>query len=129
MSFRTEVYWDACCKRYITEASVSNGPNDDDFGWNKEVHEHRSVGFMEPHERLEMYITKETVLKDKWIIWCPESTLPPRVTFDSEERAAEVASAMASKNPGNRFCVCKVAGVAQLVTVKYTSFTGKTKSL
>lgn len=86
------------------------------------------MGYLEDWERLEQLITRETELKDKWIIWCPESTLPPRVTFDSEEAAAKIAQHMASKNPGNRFCVCKVAGVAQLVTVKYTSF-GKTKGL
>lgn len=125
--YRREVYWDACCKRYVTEASVSTGP--EEFGWNKDAHEYKAVGCLEEWERLESLITKDMELKDSWIIWCPESTLPPRVKFDTEEAAAKVAQHMAQKNPGSRFCVCKVAGVAQLVTVKYTSFTGKSKSL
>src|SRR5688572_30201915 len=126
-----EVYWDNCCKRFITEASVSNGP-DGEYGWDKDVHEYRAVGRLEQYERLENLITRDMELKDSWIIWCPESSLPPRVKFDTEEAAAKVAQHMAHKNPGNRFCVCKVAGVAQLVTVKYTSFTepkARSKSL
>lgn len=66
---------------------------------------------------------KDTDLKGAYIIWNPNSTLPPKQVYANRPDAIRVAHLMAVKNPGEQFAVCKIVGSAKpAVTVKFESF-------
>lgn len=59
---------------------------------------------------------------EKWIVWCPESKLPPTVVHSCEQEAMQVAEIMARKREGQLFYAAQLhAGfriVAERVEVK-----------
>ncbi len=48
----------------------------------------------------------------KYIVWNPNSQLPPRVVHDGRPQAIRVAGHMAHSNPGETFYVCKLTNSA-----------------
>ncbi len=54
----------------------------------------------------------------EYIIWQPGHRLPPTVTFPDRPAAIKVATRMASAEPGKKYCVCKIVGVAEVALVK-----------
>lgn len=68
------------------------------------------------------YANADTDLKDKYVIWSPGSSYPPKVVYDDRPTAIKVAHQMASRNPSQQFAVCKIVGSAKTATVKYESF-------
>jgi hypothetical protein len=92
-----------------------------------EKHSYRELDM----EECEVYgntVAPETDLDGKYVVWSPEAVQPPRVIYDTKPEAIKAAYAMASKNPGSRFTVAKVEGVAQVQTVKYIDYTSKKKT-
>lgn len=65
---------------------------------------------------------KTEELSGQYIIWNPNSPLPPTSVFTDRPAAIRVAHRMASQNRGERFCVCKIVGVSESAETKYTSF-------
>lgn len=55
-----------------------------------------------------------------WILWSPEGTTPPRVTFDTREAALAQAEAMARQHRGNRFFVMEAKSLSMVDGVKTT---------
>lgn len=55
-------------------------------------------------------------MKPKYILWNPESQLPPTRTFDSITEAVEVAESMARKHAPQTFHVCKIVGYSRIST-------------
>jgi hypothetical protein len=73
----------------------------------------------------EMYGTKATAhtsLKDKYVVWSPEAEQPPQYCYGSRPDAIKLAHLMATKNPGQRFAVCKIVGCAQTKQVAFESY-------
>lgn len=68
------------------------------------------------------YASNETDLKDRYIVWSPSATQPPKCVYDNRPEAIKVAHLMASKNRGQQFAVCKIVGSAHVTDVKYESF-------
>lgn len=64
-----------------------------------------------------------------YILWNPNSELPPRVTFKTRAEAVEVAELMARRNPTETFCVMRAVGEARAdyPPVAYTTYGGKKK--
>lgn len=112
------IYRDVCCDRWRKDI--------DDGSWDMEKHDHQEFR-MEDWEVYGNTVAPTTDLKEKYVIWCPESTLPTRVVYDNKGDAIKAAYAMVSKNPGNRFAVCKVEGVAALQTVQFVDYTATPK--
>lgn len=76
-------------------------------------------------ERMEGdYVKEDTDLKNKFIVWNPESNKPPRVVYGTKGNAVKVAMSMATRNPGERFAICKVVGVGRSVKTTYESYEG-----
>lgn len=65
------------------------------------------------------YVNRDTKLDGKYIVWGPEATQPPRMVYDTKQLAIKCAYAMASKHPGQKFCVAKLEGVAETTSVAY----------
>ncbi len=97
-------------------------------------HSYKGVDLTKEYEIMALYkskavnspssaiVTPETELKGKFIVWSPESNLPPRMVYPTKADAVKVATIMAKKHPESRFAVAELAGVAQVSTVKYESF-------
>ncbi|WYW04317.1 hypothetical protein Kurepalu1_00015 [Pseudomonas phage vB_PpuP-Kurepalu-1] len=60
---------------------------------------------------------QEQAKKEKglWIIWNPESRLPPTRTYNSEAEANEIAKVMAHKHNGKKFYVAKLGAAYRVV--------------
>lgn len=68
------------------------------------------------------YAKQSDDLKDKYIIWCPESNLAPTYHYPDRPTAIKVAHILASKNKGKQFAVCKIVGSAKTVQTAYESY-------
>ena len=58
----------------------------------------------------------------QYIVWTPDSDLPPKVVHDTRQAAIRAAGAMAHQNPGKTFFACKLVNSATKpipVDVKY----------
>lgn len=51
----------------------------------------------------------------KYIVWCPASSLPPRVVLEGRKQAKAVAMSMAQRH-GKKFHWCRLMGSAESVT-------------
>ena len=73
-----------------------------------------------PHPVLTFVAT--ATLKRFWILWSPQSSMPPRVKFDNKEEALRVAKLMAEKHSPQEFYVCESVGKYQIdkPTARYT---------
>jgi hypothetical protein len=58
--------------------------------------------------------TKQT----EWIVWSPESNLPPRVKHSCEQEAMAVAESMAKRHPTQSFYACEVHAGFKVTKVK-----------
>lgn len=60
----------------------------------------------------------------QYILWSPESSLPPSVVHNNYDTAKKVAADMARKHRGNHFNVCEIRGCAYLPPsdVKYEEY-------
>ncbi len=61
-------------------------------------------------------------LRDKYIVWCPTSLQPPQYVYDNRPDAIRAATALAHKDRGKRFAVCKIVGESAVTDVKYESY-------
>lgn len=57
---------------------------------------------------------------DKFIIWSPTGTTPPRVRFATHHAAQEIAETMARRYPGQEFFVMEAKSVSQVVVPSIT---------
>jgi len=55
-----------------------------------------------------------------WIVWCPQSSIPPRVQHGLLSDAKEEAKRLAHKSPLHDFYVLRAVGVARTTAVTYT---------
>lgn len=54
----------------------------------------------------------------QWIVWSPESKLPPSVRHSCEQEAMAVAESMARRYPGQQFLCCEIHAGFKLTKVK-----------
>lgn len=75
-----------------------------------------TIGFDAPkaetHRRPDPFTEVDTT-RPHYILWNPESTLPPTVRFGSWTDARDAAEVMARRFPKNTFHICKVIGGAR----------------
>jgi hypothetical protein len=50
----------------------------------------------------------------RYIVWNPESELPPTVIHKDRQSAISVAYRMSAENPGQSFAVCKIVGYSYM---------------
>lgn len=67
--------------------------------------------------------TNETDFEGKYIVWSPTASQPPKLVYLDRPTAIKVALSMNGKFPNQKFCVCKVVGVAQTEKSTYKSLT------
>jgi len=63
-------------------------------------------------------------LTGKYIVWGTESTLPPRMVYETRPEAIRVSILMANKHHGEEFYVAKLVGFSGAVTPK-VQYTGE----
>lgn len=56
----------------------------------------------------------------QYIVWGVGATVAPKVIHDSRPYAIKVAYKLAADNPGERFYVCKLVGVVEAGSPKYS---------
>jgi len=61
-------------------------------------------------------------LSGRYIVWSPESSVPPKLIYASRPDAIKATFGMAKKFPTQRFAVCKIVGESKSRSVEYTSF-------
>lgn len=73
-------------------------------------------------------VKKEVERKEPkfWIIWCPAYSKPPRVRFESEEKARSVADEMVRKY-NDQFFVLESRSLHRLGVAERINYTGKPK--
>lgn len=74
----------------------------------KVLHADQLEGIVAQIIKREIELVQPDTNTGTFIIWNPESNLPPKQTFDSEKQATAVAEKMAAKNPGKTFKVAKL---------------------
>ena len=67
-------------------------------------------------------VTTDTSLKNKYIVWSPEASVPSQIVFNDRPEAIKAAYAMAGRHKGQRFSVCKIVGVAMAETVSFSDY-------
>lgn len=109
----------------VTPPDVTNVAvklRDEGFVFFKRVNEGDRYGYWQlaPNGKLSQCLHRKEKAdidsrQGKYILWCPTSSLPPKVVHDTYEKAVEVAELMAKKNKGQEFIVCKQVESHQLV--------------
>lgn len=57
-------------------------------------------------------------MKKFWILWSPQSNLPPRKTWEVRKDAVEVAEKMARAHPSQEFYVMQSVNHSQVASVR-----------
>jgi hypothetical protein len=66
---------------------------------------------------------KRKLMKKKfWILWSPESHLPPTKRFDTKAEATKIAKHMAEKHPDQTFYVCQAQSVSSVRPIAATTY-------
>lgn len=72
-------------------------------------------------------VTKDRNL-GKYILWCPESHVPPRVVMETAEKAEQIAGEMAERH-GGRFYWALLSGITEKKKKVVTTFETVTQKL
>lgn len=88
--------------------------------WSKELI-HDAVAKAKSLSVLPLYDINKTerelnMKKKFFILWSPESNLPPRKRFETRKEAEDVARIMTERYPQQTFCVCMVVSVTKVQT-------------
>lgn len=64
----------------------------------------------------------KTEEKGSWILWNPDSNIPPKRVYESKVEAMEVAKLMANKHKGQQFYVAKLGARVKVVVKRHVSY-------
>ena len=84
--------------------------------WSKELISDAMFTYREMFDTIQVPKRRLNMKKKFFILWSPESNLPPRKQFATRKEAEDVARIMTERYPQQTFCVCQVVSVTKVQT-------------